>query len=58
VIITIPNSFGANDCIGCGKPLNKWNKHKYHNSKCKKKFMSALDNCWNNIELSKDGGRP
>lgn len=36
-------TFGVNACIGCGKPLNSWNKHHYHNRKCFLKWYKALD---------------
>jgi hypothetical protein len=42
-IITRAYDFGLNDCIGCGKPLNRWNKYVYHNKKCLMKYSKFLD---------------
>lgn len=44
-IVSIPYTFGANNCLGCHKPLNRWNKHVYHNRKCFLLMAKSQDEC-------------
>lgn len=41
-IFTKSYDFGINNCIGCDKPLNKWNKYMYHNKKCYRKYINKI----------------
>lgn len=52
-IITRAYSFGLNDCIGCGKPLRKRDKKRYHSLKCLKMYQIKLEGVSNELSISK-----
>lgn len=43
-LITKSLTFPPLPCVGCFKPLNRWNRYIYHNRKCLIKWNKLLDN--------------